>query len=78
MLELSQQLEIIYGKKFLDDLSNKNINEINDENQGENNNSDKDIEMNEKNEGNVGSDNKDNDDEEIVLNLPSSNNDDEK
>jgi len=78
MLELSQQLEIIYGKKFLDDLSNKNINEINEENQGENNNSDKDIEMNEKNEGNVGSNNKDNDDEEIVLNLPSSNNDDEK
>jgi hypothetical protein len=78
MLELSQQLEIIYGKKFLDDLSNKNINEINEENQGENNNSDKDIEMNEKNEGNVGSNNKDNDDEEIVLDLPSSNNDDEK
>jgi len=78
MLELSQQLEIIYGKKFLDDLSNKNINEINEENQGENNNSDKDIEMNEKNEGNVGSNIKDNDDEEIVLDLPSSNNDDEK
>ena len=78
MLELSQQLEIIYGKKFLDDLTNKNINEINEENQGENNNSDKDIEMNEKNEGNFGSNNKDNDDEEIVLDLPSSNNDDEK
>ena len=78
MLELSQQLEIIYGKKFLDDLSNKNINEINEENQGENNNSDKDIEMNEKNEENVGSNIKDNDDEEIVLDLPSSNNDDEK
>ena len=78
MLELSQQLEIIYGKKFLDDLSNKNINEIIEENQVENNNSDKDIEMNEKNEGNVGSNIKDNDDEEIVLDLPSSNNDDEK
>ena len=78
MLELSQQLEIIYGKKFLDDLSNKNINELNEENKGENNNSDKDIEMNEKNEGNVGSNIKDNDDEEIVLDLPSSNNDDEK
>ena len=78
MLELSQQLEIIYGKKFLDDLSNKNINEIIEENQVENNNSDKDIEMNEKNEGNFGSNNKDNDDEEIVLDLPSSNNDDEK
>ena len=78
MLELSQQLEIIYGKKFLDDLVNKNINEINEEIKNENNNSsDKDIDMKDKNEGNNGNDSKDND-EEIVLDLPSSNNDDDK
>ena len=79
-LELSHQLEIIYGKKFLEDLvKNKDI--INEENKDENNNSDdnddKDIYLDEKKIEN-GSNSKDNDEEEIVLDLPSSNNDDEK
>ena len=79
-LELSHQLEIIYGKKFLEDLvKNKGI--INEENKDENNNSDdnddKDIYLDEKKIEN-GSNSKDNDEEEIVLDLPSSNNDDEK
>ena len=79
-LELSHQLEIIYGKKFLEDLvKNKGI--INEENKDENNNSDdnddKDIYLDEKKIEN-GSNSKDNDEEEIVLDLPSSNNDDDK
>ena len=77
MMELSQQLEIIYGKQFLDDLVNKNINDINEEN---NKSNEKDIEMNE-NKGEDGSNesnSKNNDDDEIVLDLPSSNNNDEK
>ena len=76
MMELSQQLEIIYGKQFLDDLVNKNINDINEEN---NNSNEKDIEMNE-NKGEDGSNESNsinNDDDEIVLDLPSSNNNDE-
>ena len=80
MLELSKQLEIIYGKKFLDDLTNRNINDINEQNKYQNNNNDGDIEINEKKEeeeGNIGSNSKNNDDE-IVLDLPSSNNEDEK
>ena len=80
-LELSQQLEIIYGKKYLEDLvSNKDINideEKNDQSNSSNNKSDKDINMNEKN-GEKGNNSKDNDEEEIVLDLPSSNNDEEK
>ena len=79
-LELSHQLEIIYGKKFLEDLvKNKGI--INEENKDNNNNcddnDDKDIYLDEKKIEN-GSNSKDNDEEEIVLDLPSSNNDDEK
>ena len=84
-LELSQQLEIIYGKKFLEQLRNNNINdenenEINDENENEindeNNKKDKDIEI--KDEiGNNGSNSKA-DDEEIKLDLPSSHDDNDE
>ena len=78
-LELSQQLEIIYGKKFLEQLANNNINDEkeNENNEENNNKNDKDIEIKD-DIGNNGSNSKADDDEEIKLDLPSSNDDDDE
>ena len=76
-LELSQQLDIIYGKQFLEQLVNNNkdidIDKKEENDNIDNNNKDIDIEKNEDNIGNS----KENDDEEIVLDLPPSINEDE-
>ena len=73
-LELAQQLEIIYGKEFLDDLiKNKGMNIQEEKNDSNEIKEDKDIYMDEKIE-----DIKNNSEEEIVLNLPPSNNEEEK
>ena len=69
MMDLSHQLEIIYGKDFLENLGKNNNMDINSEN------NDEDIDMENNNEKNGNNNSKSNDDEEIILDLPSSNDD---
>ena len=69
MMDLSHQLEIIYGKDFLENLAKNNNMDINSEN------NDEDIDMENTNEKNGNNNSKSNDDEEIILDLPSSNDD---
>ena len=69
MMDLSHQLEIIYGKDFLENLAKNNNMDINSEN------NDEDIDMENNNEKNGNNNSKSNEDEEIILDLPSSNDD---
>ena len=69
MMDLSHQLEIIYGKDFLENLGKNNNMDINSEN------NDEDIDMENNNEKNGNNNSKSNEDEEIILDLPSSNDD---
>ena len=69
MMDLSHQLEVIYGKDFLENLGKNNNMDINSEN------NDEDIDMENNNEKNLNNNSKSNDDEEIILDLPSSNDD---
>ena len=73
-MELSKQLEIIYGKNFLEQLSNKNL-DIDMENKEEREDNDKYIDIESEIGKNENNKSKDNDDEEIVLDLPSSKDD---
>ena len=69
MMDLSHQLELIYGKDFLENLAKNNNMDINSEN------NDEDIDMENNNEKNGNNNSKSNEDEEIILDLPSSNDD---
>ena len=73
-MELSKQLEIIYGKNFLEQLSNNNL-DIDMENKEEREDNDKYIDIESEIGKNENNKSKDNDDEEIVLDLPSSKDD---
>ena len=73
-MELSKQLEIIYGKNFLEQLSNNNL-DIDMENKEEREGNDKYIDIESEIGKNENNKSKDNDDEEIVLDLPSSKDD---
>ena len=66
MMDLSHQLEIIYGKNFLENLAKNNNMDIDMKN-------DEDIEIENKIEKNENDISKDNEEEEILLDLPSSN-----
>ena len=71
--EISKQLEIAYGKDFLN-LKKENQNKFND-----NNNNDENNNMNNINEENnaINNSGENNDNDEIILHLPSSKEDDE-
>ena len=73
-MDLSKQLEIIYGKNFLEQLSNNNL-DIDMENKEEREDNDKYIDIESEIGKNENNKSKDNDDEEIVLDLPSSKDD---
>ena len=73
-MELSKQLEIIYGKNFLEQLSNNNL-DIDMENKEEREDNDKYIDIESEIGKNENNKSKDNDDEEILLDLPSSKDD---
>ena len=73
-MELSKQLEIIYGKNFLEQLSNINL-DIDMENKEEREDNDKYIDIESEIGKNENNKSKDNDDEEIILDLPSSKDD---
>ena len=66
VMDLSHQLEIMYGKNFLENLAKNNNMDIDMKN-------DEDIEIENKNEKNENDISKDNEEEEILLDLPSSN-----
>ena len=77
--EIMQRLEIIYGKKLLYELTNKNFNVLNEEGNSYSNNSNNDINMKENyKDDNLGSNFKESDNEEVKLDLPSSNDDNDK
>ena len=77
--EIMQRLEIIYGKKLLYELTNKNFNVLNEEEFSYSNNSNNDINMKENDkDDNLGSNFKESDNEEVKLDLPSSNDDNDK
>ena len=73
-MDLSKQLEIIYGKNFLEQLSNNNL-DIDMENKEEREDNDKYIDIESEIGKNENNKSKDNDDEEILLDLPSSKDD---
>ena len=73
-VKLLQELEIIYGKKLLNDIANKKFDSLMEEDSSNN-----DINMKEKDDdGSFTSNSKNSNNEEVVLHLPSSNDDNNK
>ena len=73
-VKLLQELEVIYGKKLLNDIANKKFDSLMEEDSSNN-----DINMKEiDDDGSFTSNSKNSNNEEVVLNLPSSNDDNNK